>query len=168
MPNASDYVGIKGWFATVVSIVPMRNEGQISYVAGEMRLLPHEKGNRDFQMDGKDLCLDVFFHCYTVDVAQKFFGEINEGDNLIITGDLSQRDWRGNDCNLKTNCWLDEFVIDKNNHTISPVSANILMSNTSEYNTVANLRFANNCVNCGELTLKMTGDSRRFCMECDS
>ena len=168
MASASDYVGIKGWFATVVSIVPMRKEGQISYIAGEMKLLPHERGNRDFQMGGKDLCLDVFFHCYTEDVAQKFFSEINEGDQLIITGDLSQRDWRGDACNLKTNCWLDEFVIDENNHTVSPTAANVLMADDSEYNTVANLRYDDDCVTCGESTLKMPGDSRRFCMECDS
>lgn len=43
MSTASDFVGIKGWFATVVSIVPMRKEGEICYVAGEMQLLPHEK-----------------------------------------------------------------------------------------------------------------------------
>ncbi len=168
MSIASNFVGIKGWFATVVSIVPMKKNGVISYIAGEMQLLPHEKGSREFQMGGKDLCLDVFFHCYTVDVAQKFFREISEGDNLIITGDLSERDWRGDDCKLKTNCWLDEFVIDENDHTVSPTAANFLTNNHFEYNSTANLRYSVDCVGCGEPTLKMPGDSRRFCMECDS
>lgn len=124
--------------------------------------------NREFQMGGKDLCLDVFFHCYTEDVAKKFFAEISEGDNLIITGDLSERDWRGGVCKLKTNCWLDEFVIDENNHTVSPTAALVLTDSDYEYNTAANLRYSPDCFHCGEPTLKMVGDSRRFCMECDS
>ena len=168
MPSASDYVGIKGWFATVVSIFPLLNDGQVDYVAGEMMLLPHENGNRDFQMGGKDLSLDVFFHCYTKDVAQKFFKEISEGDNLIITGDLSQRSWRGDACNLKTNCWLDDFLIDVNDHRVSPVAAKALIGSIPEFNTAANLRYDDTCFNCGEPTSKMVGDSRRFCMKCDS
>jgi hypothetical protein len=167
MSDASDYVGIKGWFATVKSMVPMMKEGKVSYVAGEMALLPYQKENRDFQMGGKNLCLDVFFHCYTEDVALKFSEEVKEGDMLIITGDLSEREWRTDDCNLKTNCWLDEFVIDPNKHTVSPLAAEAMLSEEGEFCESANYRFDETCCRCGAETVKLASDNRRYCPTCD-
>lgn len=164
MSNAADYVGIRGWCATVISITPRRKDGRVDYVVGEMRLLPQLK-NRDVHLGGKDLSLDVFFHCYTENVAIKFFSEVRKNDTLIVSGDLSVRSYSKNE--PSTNFWLDEFVVDESKHTIAPLSGRINVASEREYLTAANYRYNEECVFCGAGTSEILDEGRMFCMTCD-
>jgi hypothetical protein len=168
MGIVSDYVGIRGWCATVESITPQRKEGKIGYVVGHMTLLPRHKDRRVI-LDGKDLGLDVFFHCYTEEVAVKFFEVVKNGDTLIVSGDLNSRDWLENEDEPDTNFWLDEFLVDGSKHTVAPLSGKIDVADEEEYLIAANYRYAGTCVFCGEDNNEIADhlSDRMYCGTCD-
>lgn len=168
MSDPNDYIGIRGWCATVLSIKPTRKEGSVAYVVGKMTLLPHVK-NRDIILGGKNLSLDVYFHCYREEVALKFYDNIKVDDTLIVSGDLNSRNWLEDNSQPTTNLWLDEFVVDASKHTVSPLAGKISVANELEYLLAANHRYDTACVFCGGDTTELADHvtERMYCNTCD-
>lgn len=166
--TADDYVGIRGWCATVKTITPVRTEGKISYVAGLMKLLPQLKERRVI-LGGKNLGLDVFFHCYQEEVAHKFFKGVKKNDKLIVSGDLSVRNWLEDKNEPDTNFWLDEFLVDASKHTVAPLAGKISVADELEYLIAANHRYGETCVFCGNDNIEIADNDtdRMYCNICD-
>lgn len=163
----SDFIGIRGWSATVLSINPKHDDNdKISYIVGKMKLLPKIK-NRDVMLGGKNLSLDVFFHCYTAEVVDKFYKAVAAQDMLIVSGDLSSRHWQTDKREPNTNLWLDEFCKDDSNQTVSPLSGKINIASEKEFFKAANNRYSQECGFCEKENFKMAEDSRMYCPVCD-
>lgn len=163
----NDYIGIRGWLATVKSITTENRDGKL-WILGKMALLPYLEDRR-MSLGGEDLGLDVLFHCYNEDTALLFKKTISERDHLIVSGDLSARNWLTTHGEPDTNFWLDEFTVDRNNQKVSPLVGVSISSNEDELLDSADRRYAGTCVFCGGNTSDLFDiyTSRTYCGTCD-
>lgn len=163
----SDYFGIRGWTAKVVTLVPTYKENKLSAVVGELKFFPHRK-DRSVRLDGIDFSLDVLFQCFREEVIDSFFKTVKVGEVLVITGDLSERSYSEYKPEITTNCWVDEFVIDKSRGQCSPIVGRLQSSDLSEFLATAKKRYGALCPHCEKEMVFVPYEMTKYCVDCDT
>lgn len=164
---SSDFVGIRGWTAKVVSVIPTYKENKISAVVGQLNFFPHRK-DRSVRLDGKDFSLDVLFQCFREEIIDTFFKTVKAGEMLIVTGDLSERTYSDYKPEITTNCWVDEFVIDKSRGQCSPIVGRLQSSNLNEFLATAQKRYDILCPHCEKEMFFVPYETTKYCVDCDT
>jgi hypothetical protein len=136
-------IPIKGWPAVLVKIEDdsakwEKDKGKVDRVSGELRLHPEWDAEWvEFASWEITLNLNAFFRCHKGDVPRKLLAA-GEGAKLIVSGEITDRNWKDEYPHLETLCWVEDFIVDTTGGVVSPAAARLLVADEKEYTLVAN------------------------------
>lgn len=161
------FVPVKGWPLLVKEIVDdsFSHQEPGTDIEGEGLILPHWQ-EACVEVGGQIFDRQVYICTSKPELAKKLF-EVEDGEYVFVTGDLSHRQHLAGYPHLQTTLWIENFEVDPSKGTKSPLAGHLECACGDEYTDAADLRYAKHCTRCGVETENIPERTERYCPSCE-
>lgn len=163
------FVPVKGWPIKVKTIVDdsMSHQDPGTDIEGEGVVLPDWE-EACVRVGGQIFNREVYIVTAREGVAERLYYEVQDGDHLFVTGDLSHRQHLRGFPHLRTTLWVEDFEIDPSKGKVSPLIGYLECADDGEYTSAADLRYAKFCSHCGTEKNNVPESQERYCPSCET